>query len=46
MFIIEVYSSEARRWYLWLDAVKPANLDKEIARASKLYETYRVVRSA
>lgn len=46
MFIIEVYSSEARRWYLWLDAVKPANVDAEIIRAKKLYDTYRVARSA
>lgn len=46
MFLIEVYSSEANRWYLWMDAVKPANLDNEIARAKRLYEKYRVVRSA
>lgn len=45
MFLIEVYSFEARRWYLWLDNVKPADLYKEQARASKLYDTYRVVRS-
>lgn len=46
MFLIEVYSSEARRWYLWLDGVKPSKVDAEVARAKKLYDVYRVVRSA
>lgn len=46
MFIIEVYSSETHRWYLWLDAVKPANVEAEKARASKLYDIVRAIRSA
>lgn len=46
MFRIEVYSSEANRWYLWLDGIKPAKLQNEIERAHKLYGTYRVAREA
>ena len=39
---IEVYSAEAKRWYLWRDDIRSADLNDEIGRASKLYGTYRV----